>query len=246
MRPRTVAVDLDGTLAAHEAGVYDAEVGEWLRGARLVLRRLLEDGTLVIVHTCRATWADGGGTGAVIAFVEAGGFVPRFVVGQEVEHPELVVAHGRECFHASDLRPAEREVGIWVGVGKPIAHHYVDDRAVRFEGDWGETFLRLVRDDVGPDRDPHEPMNPWPAIRFEGFEPGMAIFQAAGRILREAEATSEKKTGFKGGEPALAMLRADGEDEELALLIEAADELRAAFDRWIPGWDEPEAAQSWN
>lgn len=65
-------------------------------------------------------------------------------------------------------------------------------------------------------------------IRFEGMEPGLAIFTAAGRILRAVEEL-----------PRLDEL----EDSDL---LDAAGELRAAFDRWIPGWDSPEAGASLN
>jgi hypothetical protein len=43
-----------------------------------------------------------------------------------------------------DLRPLDGHVGVWVGVGKPIADWYVDDRAVVFGGDWAATLEGLV------------------------------------------------------------------------------------------------------
>lgn len=131
-----VAVDLDGTLA-HWRGRWHVDgersvVGDWIDGAQEALRTLLERGDRVVVHTCRTTWEEGGSTGAVVAFLESGGFRTRLVYGREMR-----ATHDT----SDDLLPTE--VGVWVGVGKPIAHLYVDDRAVLFDGDWPATLGRM-------------------------------------------------------------------------------------------------------
>lgn len=145
-----VAIDLDGTLAEWPKGPMlpygvKAGVGEWIDGAEAALRELLRDGHRVVVHSCRTTWEDGGGTEAVLAFVGAGvwgrgrdgwerPFLPVPIVGQEMAVP-VETAFGR-AWHLADIRPERGQVGVWVGVGKPIAHWYVDDRGLHFDGRW--------------------------------------------------------------------------------------------------------------
>lgn len=137
-RRPTYAVDLDGTLAVWDqvwrpAGVKN-KPGEWLEGAQSAIARMLFDWCTVIVHTCRATWEAGGGTDAVDEFIRSGGFVPVHIVGQEMSGT-----------HADDLQPQNGEVGVWVGVGKPIATYYIDDRGVNFDPELGwEPVLRFL------------------------------------------------------------------------------------------------------
>src|SRR5438270_518721 len=111
------------------------------------------EGVLVERDTFRATWELGGGTPAVEAFVASGVFAPASLsdlrgfpgVGEHGEFPpitrerhpavkmfvpRLVVGQEMEGLHADDLDSASGEVGVWVGVGKPIASAYVDDRGV--------------------------------------------------------------------------------------------------------------------
>lgn len=35
------------------------------------------------------------------------------------------------------------DVEVWHDVGKPIAHVYIDDRAIPFQGEWGEVMMLL-------------------------------------------------------------------------------------------------------
>jgi hypothetical protein len=138
-----LAIDLDGTLAEWDNQFVPygqtKGTGGWLGGAREALEQLLEQGHRVVLHSCRATWEDGGGTEACEEFLRSGGFVPVRVVGQEMA----------EGPHVRDLAPHERQVGVWVGVGKPVAHWYVDDRAVEFRGQWSVTLSQLELLDTG-------------------------------------------------------------------------------------------------
>jgi hypothetical protein len=130
------AVDLDGTLAEWDEDHFVC--GTWKPGAQEALRTILTVPTpgenRVIVHSCRATWAAGGGTRAVEQFILNGGFVPILV---DQANQETWVS-AREVGDVIELR-----VGIWVGRGKPIAHWYVDDRAIEFKGNWETTLAAM-------------------------------------------------------------------------------------------------------
>lgn len=51
--PKTIAVDLDGTLASYDGWQGEAHFGELRPGAREALQRFKEKGYLVIIYTCR-------------------------------------------------------------------------------------------------------------------------------------------------------------------------------------------------
>lgn len=130
-----VAIDLDGTLAAWDAD--HTVCGAWLPGAREAIEELLAQGNNVVVHTCRATWEEGGGLKSVAEFLRSGGFAPC----------KVVTSGGRAIWFDLDERPEDgphNRVGIWVGHGKPIAHWYIDDRAISFRGNWDMTLAQLA------------------------------------------------------------------------------------------------------
>lgn len=158
-----LAIDLDGTLAhwvsvegnvasGNEPFRVEMPVGEWIPGAAFAVRRLREAGHRVILHTCRATWAAGGDTRACGAFLRSGGFVPFVVSSSELERGErwrLMRDDGvveRQPYMQDVACEDVKAVGIWLGVGKPIAHVYVDDRAAVFSLDdgWDPLLDRLL------------------------------------------------------------------------------------------------------
>lgn len=156
----------DYATRAEDDPAWSFGVGEWIDGAQDAVIRLVAGGNRVVVHTCRATWDAGGGTPAVVEFVRAGGFEPLLVVGQEMkglvlpetdpvtvvngEFNTLAGAQGIGCVFDEGAERPERlaiklNIGVWVGVGKPIAHAYVDDRGVTFdpEAGWPTTLMML-------------------------------------------------------------------------------------------------------
>lgn len=141
-----LAIDLDGTLAEWESAraedpAANRVVGQWVEGAQDALWKLREAGHVVVVHTCRATWTAGGGLKAVATFLRSGGFVPFAVEYQDgdrdhfVEEWRWIMPDGDIDVSVCEPNPSlgdVRNVGIWFGRGKPVAHHYIDDRALRF------------------------------------------------------------------------------------------------------------------
>lgn len=148
-RALSLAIDLDGTLA-HWASA-DVFVGAWIDGAQAALLAFRKADYKVVVQTCRATWAEGGGLKAVADFLRTGGFVPFAVSGVETDgwsqevwryvYPDgTVKQHDEVAPYLQD----DRAVGVWVGLGKPVAHAYIDDRAVPFRPDEGVGWTELV------------------------------------------------------------------------------------------------------
>jgi len=88
--------------------------GEWLPGAQNALRALLRSGRDVIVHSCRANFA--AGEREIFNKLYDGGF------GNDLQKGRL---------------------SVWCDEGKPLAMVYLDDRALRFEGDWTDLVLTL-------------------------------------------------------------------------------------------------------
>lgn len=119
-----IAIDLDNTLLTWRGD--GSECGDWLPGAKIAVNALLEEGVGVIVHTCRTTWEAGGGVDSVLKVLRDAGFEP-------------------ELCEESWSWPGGK-LGVWIGKGKPVAMAYVDDRAVRFEGDWLAVLEQLSSD----------------------------------------------------------------------------------------------------
>jgi hypothetical protein len=140
-----IAVDLDGTIA--EWSGTGTDVGEWIEGARDALVSLRTSGHAVIVHSCRATWDAGGSWMGIARFLKTGEFTPYAVTARDLGEGQITIwqrIYERDGVLSFGLEPpvTDRQldtmsIGIWVGRGKPIAHAYIDDRAVAYRpGDW--------------------------------------------------------------------------------------------------------------
>lgn len=166
-----LVIDLDGTLAEWETGTGDDGggpgggfgVGGWIEGqrpgepgAKEMLTSFLEEGHEVVVHSCRATWADGGGWQAIAKFLYHGGFAPYLVNEHDQWERVVCIPHrsngpqlpqGAPWIGVDELAfpPGMKmpKVGIWTGIGKPRGHYYIDDRAIEFTGSWSEVADRI-------------------------------------------------------------------------------------------------------
>ena len=123
MEAFTIAVDLDGVLFkvywGDERGmVFDVEkFGEVIPGAREGMKALKKAGFYLIVHTCRTN--------------------PEL---NRTANCSIV-----ELQRAVELKLKEVDIPfdeVFIGIGKPLASAYVDDRAVEFMS-WDVTLSKL-------------------------------------------------------------------------------------------------------
>jgi len=124
----TFAVDWDGTCVANKY----PEQGEWLPGAVEALYILDQLGT-IIIHSVRVAPVKPFTEGRAIP---APGDEEPFTDGQ----PEREVAYIREMLDEVGLGHVE----IWRRPYKPPAAIYIDDRAIRYTGDWDKTIVDVL------------------------------------------------------------------------------------------------------
>lgn len=116
-RHTTIVVDLDGTLVEERW----PELGDWLPGAQDFLRRALKRGFRVQVHSCR------------LHSCEPDTFEKRDLHEQTAEMCRVRKLLDDAGFQAVEI----------VREDKPPAKVYLDDRAIRFDGDWIRTIMAL-------------------------------------------------------------------------------------------------------
>lgn len=115
-RKPTIVLDWDGTL------VEDAwpEMGDWKPGAVQAIEDFLNAGYRVVVHSCRTHSKDVN-------------YAPR--PKEEVEGDFQAI---RDMLDEADLGIVDIIIE-----DKPPADHYVDDKAIRFEGNW-EAVVKCI------------------------------------------------------------------------------------------------------
>lgn len=115
-KKRTVAVDLDGTLAHYDGWKGTDQIGEPLTGAKELLETLINSGYYVIIHSCR--------------------------LGSQLFNPDKY----EDIKQLTDSRFAVKDWldyhkmpydELWLGFGKPAAVAYIEDRAVPVEKNLG-------------------------------------------------------------------------------------------------------------
>jgi len=122
----TIAVDLDGTLAAFTSWNGRHAIGDPLPGAINALNQLVADGHVVYIYTCRCSHElNESYTGGYTVEESA-----RFVELWLTEHGVLP------------------QVTVYTGRGKPMADLYLDDRAMTVApmqdaGSWGRALQAI-------------------------------------------------------------------------------------------------------
>jgi hypothetical protein len=107
---KTIVVDFDGVLHWYRKGWSDGSIyDDPVPGSQDAMRQLIERGFKVVVFSTRA--------------------IDRIIRG--------VIEAGQEAQMRTWLhRNGFPELEIWKEPGKPMGIAYIDDRAVRFNGDW--------------------------------------------------------------------------------------------------------------
>lgn len=114
-----IVVDLDGTLVQ----LAWPDLGWWLAGAREALQSWLDQGYEVVVFSTR------------LSDMEVDEITPRAYSDHQFEIDRL-----RQLLDDEGLV----DVKLWLEPYKPGGLVYIDDKAVRFEGNWEDTYARVA------------------------------------------------------------------------------------------------------
>lgn len=114
-----VAVDFDGTIYAGPFIAADDVSGDPLPGAIEWLKSELARGHTLIIHTCRLTSNHEGCTFPIEAHRDP--LRTRDIIRA------WLVKHGLTVDETQRIQ-------FWLYPGKPFAHEYLDDKAIRFTG----------------------------------------------------------------------------------------------------------------
>ena len=101
-RPRTIAVDVDGCLSEYTGWQGFFHLGPPIAPVVEAVCKEKANGTRIVIHTCRVTTFDNK------VHFEAVKFLECWLRGNGIPYDE-----------------------IWLGVGKPSAEEYWDDKAVK-------------------------------------------------------------------------------------------------------------------
>lgn len=114
-----IAVDFDGVLHDYTKGWCGGKIyGDPVPGAREAMRELLRDGHQVWVFTARA----------FSGYVDGDRLVPGDAPGirKWLKYHKIPYT------------------SVFIGHGKLAADLYIDDRAIKFEGDWAQTLSQVA------------------------------------------------------------------------------------------------------
>ena len=114
---RRIAVDLDGTLIEDDKW---PDMGEWLPGAREALKTLAAEYDEVVILTCRTANRE----------------------RDEITHrnPEDQISAIEDLLLDAEI---PENVYVWTLPFKPNADFYLDNKALRFTGNWGGTLNQI-------------------------------------------------------------------------------------------------------
>jgi phosphoglycolate phosphatase-like HAD superfamily hydrolase len=108
---KTIIVDFDGTIAEYHGWINGGEIGKPTNGVREALRKLKDNGYKIIIQTTRTNISFRNEKDAVLEFDR----VSKWLKVNKIPYDEICLEKG-----------------------KPIAMFYIDDRGIRFNGNWEE------------------------------------------------------------------------------------------------------------
>jgi len=108
----TLAIDFDGTIAQQDGWEYP-EMGPPFHGVAEAIQKLKDQGFKILIYTCRLNQHNEN-NGTAEEELER---LTQYLDQVGVPFDDFVVAE----------------------VGKPFAEYYIDDKGIRFNGDWNET-----------------------------------------------------------------------------------------------------------
>lgn len=112
---KVVAIDLDGVILKFDEWRGVDHFGEPIEGARLALEKLKEMGFEIIIYTNRTNPGTNPG-------------YTKYMLAAKVE----------KALRQHDIPFDKIELS-----GKPLAKYYIDDRAIRFEGEWSHLLWQI-------------------------------------------------------------------------------------------------------
>ena len=115
--PITIAIDFDGVLHKYSEGYKDGTIYDKpIPRTREILQNMLLSGFNVIIYSARCYDRHING---------------KFKLNQRKEMRTWLVKHQIPYTCIDET-------------GKPVAHIFIDDRAIRFEGSWDDTMPKLI------------------------------------------------------------------------------------------------------
>lgn len=112
--PFTIAIDFDGVISDYDKFIGKGKFAKPIEGVVEALAAFKDNGCIIIIHTTRG----------------------------EVELVGEYLRENKIPFDYINCNPVNSELGL--NEGKPIADVYIDDRAITFNGKWGEDFVSEV------------------------------------------------------------------------------------------------------
>jgi len=119
---KTIAIDLDGTLAEYSGYKGIDIIGDPIPGAREFVKKLSEK-ALILIFTCRVTYKEDGRFTGQLSVLQRHSIIIEWMKKHDIYYDE-----------------------IYIGQGKPYACAYVDDRAVKVEAEDKDTFEKAYEE----------------------------------------------------------------------------------------------------
>ena len=114
---KIIAVDFDGVIHKYSKKWHDGSIYDVpIDGCKDALQKLKDDGCYILIYTTRAYDKFIGG---------------KFQKNQVEEIKNYLVKHNI---------PFDK---IYTGKGKPLCKLFIDDNAIRFDGDWNKTVSEV-------------------------------------------------------------------------------------------------------